>query len=93
MYSYVADRTQSDAPMRSINGLQARFAATSQLLHCDIWPIWLVDVPGVVASVRREFAVQINRFRNAIVRVNRVVVRSFAKSVKLVSRALVTWPR
>ncbi len=46
MCSYVADRTQSDAPMRSNNGLQARFAATSQLLYSDIWPIWLVVVPG-----------------------------------------------
>ncbi len=32
--------------MRSNNGLQARFAATSQLLYSDIWPIWLVVVPG-----------------------------------------------
>ncbi len=74
MCFYVADRTQSDAPMRSNNGLQARFAATSQLLYSDIWPIWLVVVPGVVAVLRRLFAVQTNRFRkfgrcNAIVSV------------------------
>ena len=67
--------------MRSNNGLQARFAATSQLLYSDIWPIWLVVVPGVVAVVRREFAVQTNRFRkfgrcNAIVSVKGVVVRT-----------------
>ena len=72
----MADRTQSDASMRSSNGLQARFAATSQLLYSDIWPIWLVVVPGVVAVVRREFAVRFGRC-NAIVSVKGVVVRSF----------------
>ncbi len=79
MCSYVAGWTQFDAPKRSRNGLQARFAATGQSLYSDIWPI---VVSGVVTVVGREFAVQTNRFRkfgrcNAIVSVKGVVVRSF----------------
>ncbi len=60
MCSYVADWTRFDAPKRSRNGLQARFADTGQSLYSDIWPI---VVSGVVAVVGREFAVQTNRFR------------------------------
>ena len=60
--SYVANLTQFDAPKRSRNGLQARFAANGRLLYSDTLPIRLVVVSGVVAVVRREFAVQTNRF-------------------------------
>ncbi len=56
--------------MRSNNGLQARFAAISQFVYSDIWPIWLVVVPGVVAVVRREFAVQTNRLNLVVVTLN-----------------------
>jgi len=60
----VADWTQFEAANRSAKRLQTRFAANSKLLYSDILPIWPVVVTGVVAVVRREFAVQTNRFRH-----------------------------
>ena len=77
----MADWTQFEAANRSAKSLQARFAANSKLLYSDILPIWPVVVTGVVADVRREFAVQTNHFRHfgrciAIVSVQGVVIRS-----------------